>query len=452
MIKTAKEIVKKLQENGFEAYFAGGYVRDLLLGIKSSDIDIVTSAKPDQIESIFSNTHPVGKQFGVMLVAEKGLTFEVATFRRESAYMDHRRPSKVEFTDAKEDALRRDFTINGMFYDPVASRVIDYVGGEDDVKKRVIRFIGDPKERIEEDHLRLVRAIRFKATLGFQYDSQTFDAIRGNAKKIIGVSLERLRDELNKILSCKLRHQALIELSESKILEYLLPEVEKLKGVPQPMEYHHEGDVFTHTYLALKSLDSNSPSHIAWAVLLHDIGKPQTLKIVNQKITFHGHAQKGAKITQDILKRFKFPSYETKLISYLVENHMKLGDIPKMRPSKRYDFLLNPWMNDLILLAKADASGTYPPNLIMIKAVKNSVDEALEWKKQKQKQTDLKIFDGDDLISLGFNPSVKFQEILSQVKDKIVNGEISTKEEAIQYVKNTFQNEYNIRRRFEKVI
>ena len=439
MIKTATKIVEKLQHEGFEAYFAGGYVRDLLLERQSSDIDIVTSANPEEVESLFNTTHPIGKQFGVILVVEDNKSFEVTTFRKEHGYEDKRRPSKVSFTTAKNDALRRDFTINGMFYNPVNNKVIDYVGGQEDVKKKVIRFIGDPLQRIEEDHLRLVRAIRLRTTLGFQYDAKTFEAVRSLSQLIKGVSSERIRDELNKIMASHLRHQGLVELSESALLKHLIWEIDALKGIPQPIEYHHEGDVFTHTYLALKSLPADCPSHIAWAVMLHDIGKAKTLKNLNGKIVFHGHAAISSRMARSILERLRFSTYEINNICYLVENHMTIGDIAKMRPAKKYAFLLHPWMKDLIDVARADAAGTYPPNQELVKQIEGYLEEALAWKRQKEQCTDLKIFSGDDLIKLGFVPGEKFKEILETVQDEIVDGHIKTNSKARELVLERFK-------------
>jgi poly(A) polymerase len=277
MQKEATEIVRKLQDNNFEAYFAGGCVRDILLGLDPQDIDIATNAKADQVQELFPENVPIGKQFGVILVKGQKHQYEVATFREEGPYLDKRRPSSVKFSSAQNDAKRRDFTINGLFFDPVNQKIIDYVGGQEDIKKKTIRFIGDAKERIEEDNLRLIRAIRFKVTLNFQYSADTFDILTQNAPLITNVSSERLREEINKILLSKRRHIGMTELSQSRIIDYIIPEINKLKGVPQPIEYHHEGDVFTHTYLAIKSLPTDAPLHLVWAVLLHDIGKPSTL-------------------------------------------------------------------------------------------------------------------------------------------------------------------------------
>lgn len=296
MKKEATQVVKVLKESGFEAYFAGGCVRDILMLKDPRDIDIATSAKPEEVEEIFEKTYPVGKKYGTILVRSGNYQFEVTTFRKEGRYKDGRRPSVVTFTSAREDALRRDFTINGVFYNPLSNSFIDYVGGQEDIKKRVVKFIGNPEDRINEDRLRLIRAIRFKVTLGFQYSRETFEAVRAQADQIKNVSPERLRDELNKIIESENRHLGLVELSESKLLKHIIPELEEMKGIPQPEDYHHEGDCFTHTYLALKSLPKQSPVYLCWAVLLHDIAKPDTIGKTDGRISFNDHASRSAKI------------------------------------------------------------------------------------------------------------------------------------------------------------
>lgn len=434
MRKTAIEIVKKLQDSGFEGYFAGGFVRDMLLGTKAKDVDIVTSAKPDQVEKIFTKTVPVGKQFGIILVLQGDQQYEVATFRKESNYLDSRRPSSVTFSDAKTDALRRDFTINGLFFDPIKNKVIDFVAGADDIKRKTIRFIGDPEERIKEDNLRLIRAIRLKITLGFQYAPDTFAAVRKNAPLIKNVSAERIRDELNLIMASPNRHQGLVELSESSLLKFIIPEIEALKGVPQPIKYHREGDVFTHTYLALKSLGKDVPAYLAWAVLLHDIAKPASLTHIGGRIVFHNHAELGAKITRDILRRLKFPTFEIYDICWLIENHMRIGVIDKMRPGKRLDFTLDPKFNDLIKLARADANGTYPVDLEIVKTLEKAVESSLVWREKMKRHREKALISGDDLIKAGLKPGVKFKEILEEVDDLQVSGKLTSKKDALDYI------------------
>lgn len=435
----ATRIVKKLRDSGFEAYFAGGCVRDTLLSRESKDFDIATSAKPPQVKALFAKSVDIGEKFGTIVVIELGQNFEVTTFRIESGYSDKRRPDNVEFTTAEEDAKRRDFTINAMFYDPIKKSLIDYVGGENDIKKNILRFVGNAQERIDEDHLRLLRAVRFKVTLGFQYSTDTYEAVRKNANLISSVAKERVRDELNLIFSSFNRHIGLVELSESGICQNIIPEVELLKGVPQPYEYHHEGDVFTHTYLALRSLAKDEASYLCWATLLHDIAKPQTLIREGGRIIFHDHAQKSAEMAKDILKRLKFPNFEIETICYLIDNHMRIGDIGKMRPFKRMNFLLDPRFPSLIELARADCMGTYPVNTTLIKMMELDRENALLEKEIAQKvKKSGNLITGDDLIAKGLEPSNKFADYLAEANDLVVDGKI-TKTEALETIAQKYK-------------
>lgn len=439
MKEEAVRIIKTLQANGYVAYFAGGCVRDILMRKKPNDIDIATSAKPEEVEKLFNDTHQVGKKFGTIIVRSGDYQYEVTTFRKEGRYNDGRRPSSVVFTDAKEDAKRRDFTINGVFYNPANNTFIDYVGGRDDIKKRVIDFIGDPTERINEDRLRLIRAIRFKITLGFQYANETFDAVRKNASKIKDISPERVRDELNRIIQNENRHIGLIELSQSKILNYILPEVEKLKGVPQPAIYHHEGDCFTHTYLALKSLPKDASIRLCWAVLLHDIAKPITLEKKNGLLTFNEHAQKGSEMAKKILERLKFSKVEINEISWLIHYHMSVSQIDDMRPSKQLEFLTDPRFNDLIELVEADSRGTYPVNLDLVEKMEAAKKKAIFQIQQKGRIKEVgRLIDGNDLINLNVTPKKNYGEILDQIYDKQIAGELKDKSQAIEFVKDNY--------------
>lgn len=441
MINEARSIVKALQDKGYIAYFAGGSVRDIILGRTPADIDIATSATPDEVESILPSTVPIGKQFGIILVNQGGHGFEVATFRIEEEHLDGRRPSKIEFSSAQEDAQRRDFTINGLFFDPIKDEIIDYVHGQADIKKHLIKFIGKPEDRIKEDHLRIIRAIRFKTTLAFQYDKETFAAVKKYSQLIKNVSVERIRDELNKIMASEHRHVGLAELSESGILSQIIPEIEGLKSVPQPYEFHKEGDVFVHTYLALRSLPKDCPTHLAWAVLLHDIGKPQTLIRKDERIIFHDHAKISAQIAKTILQRLKFPKFETDTICYLVENHMKVAQLGQMRPAKRFDFVSDFRFNDLLRLVEADVDGTIPPDHAFVKKLRQEVDAAIAWQKEKSQVVEKQILKGDDLIEMGFSPGEQFKKILGDVSSKVIEGVIINKSEAKSYVTSKYKNE-----------
>ncbi|MEI6222855.1 MAG: CCA tRNA nucleotidyltransferase, partial [bacterium] len=341
-LQTATQIITQLKSAGHEAYLVGGCVRDLLMNIKPKDYDIVTSATPDEIEKILPKTVPVGRQFGVMLAIVGKETFEIATFRSDSPISDGRRPTEVFFASAKEDALRRDFTINGLFYDPITKQVLDYVNGQQDIKAHIIRFIGDPEQRLHEDYLRLLRAIRFKINLGFRYAEGVKEPIQRHAHRILKVSSERIRSELNKILTTKHRARGIDELSQTGLLHYILPELEQCKHVTQPYEFHQEGDVYTHILLALDSLPASTPLYIIWAVLLHDIGKPATFSQENNRIHFNGHTEKSVQLADTILRRLAFSNQERQKILWLISHHMHLGVIPEMRRVKQHTLLTHP--------------------------------------------------------------------------------------------------------------
>ena len=299
----ALRILKKLVDNGFQALYAGGYVRDKVLGLPDSgDIDIATNARPETVSRLFGQTISVGEQFGVIIVVMEGIPFEVATFRSDIGISDGRHPAEIVFTDARSDALRRDFTINGMFYDPISDKIIDYVGGQEDLTEGIIRFIGDPEERIAEDKLRILRAIRFAVRFGFQLEKQTFKAIQSHASEIAQVSMERIQQELVKMLEIGKPRQMIELLYESRILHYILPEIEDLKDVPQDPKWHPEGDVLEHTIRVMEGLVGKS-IELQLAGLFHDVGKPMSTIISEDKISTPEHAKVGADITREILER-----------------------------------------------------------------------------------------------------------------------------------------------------
>jgi len=463
---TSLSIIQKLQTSGFQAYWVGGCVRDILMGKKPIDYDIVTSAKPEEIENTLKefNIIPVGKQFGVIIAEMNGEHFEIATFRSENKYTDARRPDKVFWTSAEKDAERRDFTINGLFLDPLTKEkietwqlpgirqmkttdyglVIDYVGGIKDLEEKTLRFIGDPELRIEEDHLRLLRAVRFKTVLGFDYNKETQDAIKNNSSKINTVSKERIRDELNKIFLSSRRAEGLMELDKTGLLEYILPEIEKLKGIPQPDEFHKEGDVFHHTCLSLKALPEKSPITLNWAVLLHDTGKAETLtmpKTKSDRIRFNKHVKYSAGIAANVCRRLKFPNFERELIVWLVKNHMMIGDIPKMRLAKQRTWLMDkrfPW---LLKLHKADALGSWPEDLSLYQAdlkLYEKVNALHEEEKKRPKFVPL--ISGKDIIKeFDLKEGPEIGKLLDIVKNAQLEEKIKTKKDALALVKNNLK-------------
>lgn len=431
MEKTSIEIIKQLRAKKFEAYWAGGTVRDFLMGKPPKDYDIVTSAKPYEIEDILERTLPIGKKFGVILAIKNGHHFEVASFRSDASYTDGRRPDAVYFTNPKEDALRRDFTINGMFYDPISKKVLDFIDGQKDLKNKIVRFIGDPKERIKEDNLRILRAIRFKNILNFKYAPQTFESLKENAKLITNVSWERIRDELNKILLLPGRENAFKELDKANILKYIMPELLELKGIKQPEKYHREGDVFTHTLMALEALPDKVSSEVVWATLLHDIGKPETFS-VDTRIRFNQHAQVGAKKAEKILKYLKFPNNFIKDVSWIIAHHMVLGDIPKMKKTRQIHWISNLLFPELLEVLRADELGSKPKNLELYNELKSLLAE----KQEKLLTAPKKLLNGDDLIkSFNLKPSTEIGRILEKVHHAQLEEKIKDKKQALGFVK-----------------
>jgi putative nucleotidyltransferase with HDIG domain len=434
MLKTSIKIVQILKDAGHQAYWAGGCVRDMLLDIEPKDYDIVTSAKPDEIEDLLEKTVPIGKEFGVILAVEGDHHFEVATFRSDSGYSDGRRPDAVIFTHAEEDARRRDFTVNGMFYDPIAKKQYDYVGGQKDLDERLIRFIGDPHERILEDHLRILRAIRFKNTLDFQYHPDTYQAVLKHAKLADNVSGERIRDEFSKMISSEHALNALEDLLETGVLEEVLPEVHDMKGVAQPYEYHHEGDVWEHSKRCLDSLPKYASLNLRWATFLHDVGKPVTFKL-KERIRFDGHCEEGARIANKILRRLKFSKKDIDHICWLIEHHMTLNNFLEMPLGRARHWFLLPNFKDLLALFEADIAGTDPANYEIYTKVLELYNETLE----KIPEDLAPLLSGTEIMELlDLKPGKKIGEITTLLREKQLAHEINNKKQATEWARDKF--------------
>ena len=441
MENTAIKIVKTFQEAGHEAYFAGGSVRDLLMEKEPSDYDIATSAKPDEIERIIDGMHleskaiPIGKAFGVILGIVHGHEFEIATFRSDSSYSDGRRPDAVLFTDAKQDAVRRDFTINGLFYDPLKKEVIDYVDGQEDIKNKLVRFIGEPHERIKEDHLRLLRAIRFRNNFNFDYEERTETAIRDLAHLINDISNERIADELNKMITHPHRANAMKELDELGLMQYILPEMTATKGVKQPIEYHQEGGVFMHHIKALHDMPNEWVDlELAWAVFLHDIGKPATFELKPDRIHFDGHAEVSAQIAKKILTRLKFTKAQIAKITWLIDHHMTIGFIPDMKRVHQVNLFLHPWFEDLMKLHWCDEHGSFPYDLSLYEKIMKLYDEYKNEKLLEDHSTPK--LNGNEIMQLtGLKPGPKVKHMLEKLREAQIEGEVKTKGEAKAFIK-----------------
>ncbi|MCX7726635.1 MAG: CCA tRNA nucleotidyltransferase [Chitinispirillaceae bacterium] len=430
--KAAMKIVNRLTTTGYEALFAGGWVRDKILGKETdSDIDIATNALPEEIQKLFPHTIPVGAHFGVVIVVEEGIPFEVATFRSDIGISDGRHPSEVQFTDVYNDAIRRDFTINGIFFDPLSSKFLDYVGGREDISRGIIRAIGEPELRFKEDYLRMLRAIRFAARLDFTIEKETWEAIVKMAPEIRKISVERIFTELDKMFCSKNAALALDLLDKSGLLPVVLPEVAALKGVPQPPEFHPEGDVFEHTKKALSLLGDSTSSALAWSVLLHDIGKAQTISIVD-RIRFNNHDQVGMEIAERILRRLHTSNELIEQVKMCVGNHMNFIQVKKMRLSNLKKFLARPTIDIELELHRIDCLASH-----------GDLDNYEFLKKQQEifKAEALKpkpLLRGQDLLDLGFKQGPIIGEILSSVYDLQLEEVIKTKEEAIKYVKENY--------------
>lgn len=427
----ARQIVQKLRSQNHQAYFAGGCVRDKLLGILPKDYDIATSASPVAITQLFKKTIPVGIQFGVILVVEDGIAFEVATFRSEGAYSDGRRPDSILFTSVEQDAKRRDFTVNGLYFDPEKNQILDFVGGERDIGARIIQTIGNPEDRFLEDHLRMLRAVRFSVQLGFALEQRTLEAVKKHAKLIERVSAERIRDEFCKILTSANPAQGVRLLDSTGLLTHFLPEMETLKGVEQPPEFHPEGDVFVHTLLLLEALKS-PPMELAMGALLHDIAKPATFVRAPDRIRFHGHERLGAEMAKKICKRLAFPNSQTDLISTLVAEHLRFKDASQMKKSTLRRFFALDRFDLHLELHRLDCLASHK-NL-----------DAHEYCRKKLAEFSAepaplkKLITGADLLELGFRPGKEMGRILRGVEDAVLEGTIHTKEEAIDYVQKNY--------------
>lgn len=452
-LDAALQVVERLRSAGFEAYFAGGCVRDLVLGRTPSDYDVATSATPDVVLEMFKRTFAVGAHFGVVLVAPEDesakFVTEVATFRSDGAYSDGRRPDAVRYTkSAEEDVKRRDFTMNGLLLDPlggtglwhenasgpglIRASVLDFVGGVEDLDAGVVRAIGRAELRFEEDHLRMLRAVRFAARFGFELAAETMRAIQMLAKKIHGVSRERIRDELTKMLTEGRARRAFELLDETGLLTEVLPEIARMKGVEQPPQFHPEGDVWVHTLMLLEQLEPECSATLAWGALLHDVGKPATFRRAPDRIRFDGHVEVGVAMAEEICRRFRFSNDETRQIAALVQNHMRFMDTGRMKESTLKRFLRLPQFDEHLALHKMDcmAGSGYLEHWEFVRERLRTMPEETIAPKP--------LISGRELIAAGYEPGASFREMLRVVEDAQLEGTIRTAEEALQLVRERF--------------
>jgi len=443
----AKSIIETLRQRGFRAYLVGGCVRDLLLKREPKDYDVATDATPQQVIEIFPDTYAVGAQFGVVLVPvpegssdrtaaeeiSKSETIEVATFRSDIGYSDGRHPDEVRFSrDPREDVVRRDFTINGMLLDPVSGEVLDFVGGRKDLETGIIRAIGDPERRFQEDKLRMLRAVRFAARFEYEIESATFTAMHKLADQIGMVSRERVRDELTRMLTEGHAHRAFQLVDETGLLPHVLPEISAMKGVRQPPEFHPEGDVFVHTLMLLDHLPRPCPPTLAWGALLHDVGKPPTFRVAADRVRFDDHVEVGVKMADEICRRLRFSNDDVEQILALVQNHMRFGHVMRMKESTLKKFMRLRRFDEHMALHRADVLASHG-NLGAYEFVQQKRNEI-----PPQMMRPSKLVTGDDLIAAGHTPGPRFREILNAVEDAQLEGRLLSRDQALEFVHREF--------------
>jgi poly(A) polymerase len=442
----AISIIQTLRQRGFQAYLAGGCVRDLLLHRDPADYDVATSATPAKVMDIFPETYAVGAQFGVVLVpspeeqhtqnenvSPKGRAIEVATFRSDLGYSDGRHPYEVRFSqDPREDAARRDFTINGMMFDPISGEVLDFVGGRRDLQAGIIRAIGTPERRFAEDKLRMLRAVRFAARFEYDIEAETLAAIQRHAHEIQVVSRERVRDELTKMLIEGQARRAFLLLDETGLLKQVLPEITAMKGVEQPPQFHPEGDVFVHTLLLLENLPHPCLPTLAWGALLHDVGKPATFRRAPDRIRFDGHVDVGVKVAEEICDRLRFSKHDAAQVIALVDNHMRFGHVTRMKESTLKRFLRLPLFEEHLALHRADSLASHG-HLSTYEFIREKLAEI-----PPEKIRPTALVTGDDLIAAGYAPGPRFREILDTVEDAQLEGRLLSRDTAIEFVRREF--------------
>ena len=433
----ANSICGALRSRGFQALLVGGCVRDLLLHREPADYDVATDALPEEVLRLFPDSIGVGAQFGVVLVPRDGLKVEIATFRSDIGYSDGRHPDRVVYSRSpEEDVKRRDFTINGLLMRHDTGDVLDYVGGQADIDAGIVRAIGDPGQRFAEDKLRTLRAVRFAARFRYRIEARTFKAIRQHAGEIAQVSAERIRDELSKLLTEGAARRGFELLRETGLLQPILPEVAAFPGVQQPPEYHPEGDVWVHTLMMLEGLPAGCSPTLAWGVLLHDVGKPPTFRSAREtgdRIRFDGHVEVGAKMAAAICKRLRFSTWETGQITALVSNHMRFKDVGQMRASTLKKFVRLPHFDEHLALHRLDCLASHG-RLDTYEFVQQFLRET-----PTEQFRPARLLTGEDLMRMGYRPGPTFRTMLGALEDAQLEGVVSSREEAEDFVRRTYE-------------
>lgn len=426
--REAQRIARRLKDAGHEVVFAGGIVRDRLLGRRGGDVDIATSADPEAVQELFARTVLVGVTFGVVKVIWEGQTYDVATFRKDIGYADGRHPERIEPATLEVDVQRRDFTINGLVEDPWSGEITDWVGGRADLESGLVRAIGDPTLRFQEDALRLLRAVRFAACLEFSIEPATRDAIRSEAGRLSAISGERIREELERMLKDVHRRRALELLDETGLLEIVMPEVVAMHGVEQPPEFHPEGDVWIHTCLALEKLPSRPSFELALGTLLHDVGKPPTFRVAVDRIRFDGHVELGAEMAAGICGRLRLSRASTERVVALVRDHLIFKDVPQMRPARLRRLMAEPHFDELMVLYKADCAACHG----MLTAL--PVIRLMRRRLAKDALIPAALLRGEDVLALGVAAGPGIGALLREAADLQLEDGLATREEALAWL------------------
>lgn len=429
----AHRTAQRLTDAGHTAYFAGGCVRDQLLGISPKDYDIATSATPDEVQALFPRSNAIGAHFGVILVKENKFPFEIATFRHDGSYADGRHPESVTFSSPEEDAQRRDFTVNGLFQDPQIGKIIDYVDGQADLATKTLRAIGNASERFQEDALRLMRAIRFATVLDFEIEPTTWEAICENADLLSQISAERIREEFVRTLVANDRARGFDLLTKSGLMRHIVPEVYDLIGCEQPPQWHPEGDVYEHTRIMLEMLKDQSSEELALAVVLHDIGKPATYSYdkAEDRIRFNGHDRVGAEMADGILRRLKCSNQTTESVCAMVANHMNFMNVQLMRTAKVKRFMARPTFEDEMELHRVDCASS------------NGLTENYDFLRQKEEEFAAEplipapLVTGKDLIAMGLQPGPAFKKILGELQTEQLEGKLTERDQALEWARQS---------------
>lgn len=431
----AYKVVEILEDAGYDTWWVGGCVRDMLSSQLPKDIDIATAATPEQVLALFALGREVPRPLGSVRVKAGMFVFEITTYRTESAVSDGRIPESITYSDRLSDAARRDFTINTLYFHPISRELFDPYNGEADLKERLIRFVGDPAERITHDALRIMRAVRFRARISGQYHPDTYKALRTYAALVEDLSGIRKLEELEKLLLTPNADRGLEDLWELDILPHVSPELHACKGVPQPAEYHHEGDVWEHTLQCVRSFQDDHFVDVRLAALFHDAGKAETFSL-KERIRFDEHARVSADIATQALGRLGISNKRKEKISWLIEHHMMMGSFLEMNDERKAHWYFHQWFPELLQLFWLDIAGTEPSDFSLYESIVHDYQKFLD----AHPRPITLLLDGKDIMHLtGRKPGARIGEILDELHDAQVRGDVTGRKEAEAFVQ-TLEN------------